>query len=150
MHLGKAWFPAQKTGCKCNVDREAFTRYDGVVKRSIFVLMGFVFLLGVFQFATFQTTQAGNAAYRMTLTIWAGGDEFPFLVELDERQFSKIENDPSGGIQSYLVQARRAYAEKVGYRKEIYGEENYKMVTIGRYTIIIRDISQDRIVFKKS
>jgi hypothetical protein len=115
------------------------------VKRAL--LLSFcIFLILSF----FPRIGAGSGAYRMTLTIWTGSDEFTYLTELSERDFSKIENDPSSAIQPHLVAARREYAEKMGYRKEIYGEENYKMVTIGRYTIVVRDISRDRIVFKKN
>lgn len=71
------------------------------------------------------------------------------MIDLDERAFKKIKNDPYTGIQPYLLEARKKCAEEAGYRKEIYGEENYKMVSIQSYSFVVRDITQGRVVFKK-
>ena len=107
-----------------------------------------VSILLVFEVAAFLW--AGPAQYRLNLTIQTDkDDEYILVMEIDERQYKSIENNPHEGIQPFLTQARKEYAEKIGYRKEIYGEENYKMVVISRYSIVIRDISQERIVFKK-
>lgn len=71
------------------------------------------------------------------------------LVELDDRQFNKLKSDPNNAIKEYLVDARRKYADEIGYRKEIYGEENYKMVVIVKYSFTVKDKSSGRILLKK-
>ena len=94
--------------------------------------------------------EAGVTTHRLSLTILTDkADEFVLLVDLDARAFSRLENDPTSAIQPYLLQARKEYAERIGYRREIYGEENYKMVTIRRYSFVVRDVSQDRVVLKR-
>lgn len=92
---------------------------------------------------------AGPPAYRLDLTIYASGEEFTLTVEIDDRQFSGLQSDPTTNIQPFLLQAKKEFAEKIGYRKEIYGEENFKMVHIGRYNFNVRSLSQGRIVLQK-
>jgi hypothetical protein len=93
---------------------------------------------------------AGITTHRLSLTILTDkDDEFVLLADLDSRAFSRIENDPTTGIQPFLLQARRDYAEKIGYRRDIYGEENYKMVVIRKYSFVVRDVSRDQVVLKR-
>lgn len=88
--------------------------------------------------------------YRLELTVTTDkDDEFVLMVEIDTRQLRKLENDSFTEIQPYLVQARRDYAHNIGYRKEIYGDENYKMVKIISYYYTVREISSGRVVLKK-
>lgn len=76
-------------------------------------------------------------------------EEYTFLVELDDRQLRDLRNDTNNKIKDYLLEARRKYADEIGYRKEIYGEENYKMVVISSYNFIVKDKSSGRILLKK-
>jgi len=76
-------------------------------------------------------------------------EEYIFLAELDDRQFRDLRNDTNNEIKDYLFEARRKYADEIGYRKEIYGEENYKMVVITSYKFIVKDKSCGRILLKK-
>jgi hypothetical protein len=88
--------------------------------------------------------------YLLELTIITDKqEEFVDIQELTERQMRAIKQDPNSGIKDYLLAARKKYADEIGYRKEIYGEENYKMVVITRYKFIVRDKSSGRILVKK-
>ena len=93
--------------------------------------------------------EADPLMYRLELTIYTDKDPYLLEVEIGPREFRAIESDPTNGIQPFVLQARHECAEKAGYRKEIYGEENYKMVAVRKYTFVIRDLSQGRVVLKK-
>lgn len=93
---------------------------------------------------------AWSKDYLLELTIVTDKqEEFVYLVEFDDRQLSKLKNDANNEIKPYLVEARRKYADDIGYRKEIYGEENYKMVNISKYSFIVKDKSSGRILLSK-
>jgi len=88
--------------------------------------------------------------YRLELTVITDrAEEYVLMVEIDQRAFKRLESDPTGELQSYLVLARREYAVQIGYRPEIYGPENYKMVTIRKSSFVVREISSGRVVLKK-
>ena len=88
--------------------------------------------------------------YLMELTIITDKqEEFVHIEELTERQVRDLRQDLRSSIKSYLVEARKKYADEIGYRHEIYGDENYKMVVIDSYKIIVKDKSTGRIVFRK-
>lgn len=87
--------------------------------------------------------------YRLSLTIYTDKEPYVLEVEIGPREYRAIESDPTNGIQPFVLQARHEAAERDGYRKEIYGEENYKMVAVRKYTFVIRDLSQGRVVLKK-
>jgi|GEM_PF-2260502 len=128
------------------VDISGERKYNSRVKRYPVIITLFAFFI-VF----LAMVSAKIIAYRMTLTVITDkAEEFILEAELDEREFSAIKNDPNQGIQTFLVQARKEYADKIGYRKEIYGEENYKMVVIRKYSFVIRTIGQDYIILKKN
>ncbi len=108
------------------------------------------FVLALAVAALFSSLWAGPMAYRLQLTILTDkGEEYVYFAEIDERQFTKIENAPSIEIRPFIDQARRECAEKIGYRKEIYGPDNYKMVQVIRSSLVIRELGSDRIVFKR-
>ncbi len=88
--------------------------------------------------------------YRLELTILTDKhEEFVFVAELDSREFRRLESNPTSEIQPWLVQARREYATKIGYRVEIYGTENYKMVVIVKSSFVVREVGTGRVVLKK-
>ncbi len=88
--------------------------------------------------------------YRLELTITTDRqEEYVLVVELDEREYKRLENNPSTEILTYLTMARREYAVKMGYRPEIYGPDNYKMVSIRKSSFVVREIDSGRIVFRK-
>ena len=96
------------------------------------------------------SASAWSKDYLLELTIVTDKqEEYVFLEELDERQFRDLRNDASNEIKDYLITARRKYADEIGYRKEIYGEENYKMVLVTSYSFIVKDKSSGRILLKK-
>lgn len=112
-------------------------------RSTLILLPVFLFVLGV--------SLRGFSSYRLNLSIITdNSEEFLFESNIDDRQFKKIENNCQGEILPFLIEARKEFANKSGYRKEIYGDENYKMVKIRRYSVVIREISTDRIVFKKT
>lgn len=96
------------------------------------------------------SASAWSKDYLLELTIITDKQEdFVYLAELDERQFRDLRNDSNNVIKDYLVEARRKYADEIGYRKEIYGDENYKMVVITSYKFLVKDKSSGRILLKK-
>jgi hypothetical protein len=96
------------------------------------------------------TLHARSKDYLMELTIITDKqEEFVYLAEIDDRQLRDLRNNTNFEIKPYLVEARRKCADEIGYRKEIYGEENYKMVVISRYKLIIRDKSSGRVLLSK-
>lgn len=99
---------------------------------------------------TLVAAQAWNRDYVLELTIYTDKeDRFDLYVDINDREYSNLRNDAQNEIKSYLVEARRQYAEEVGYRREIYGEENYKMVSVTRYSFLIKDKSSGRILLSK-
>ncbi len=110
----------------------------------------YLLLLPVLLFSAYLVAVAGSAAYRLELTMLTDrDDEFVFIVELDDRQFSRLKNNPSEEMQPFLVAAKREYAQKAGFRREMYGDENYKMVTIQRYSYVVKESFSGRVVLRK-
>lgn len=96
------------------------------------------------------SASARVVSYTLELRITTDrNEEYPFELGIDDREFRSISENVHSGIQPFLVQARKAIADRAGFRAEIYGPDNYKMVVIRSYTIIIRDLSQGRVVFSK-
>ncbi|MBF0543154.1 MAG: hypothetical protein HQM08_01910 [Candidatus Riflebacteria bacterium] len=109
----------------------------------------FAFLI-MLSFVLVTGLQAKLVSYRLSLTIFTDkSEEYLLSAGLDDRECRSITEDPSRGIQPFVEQAMREYAEKIGFRKEIYGDDNYKMVIVDHFSFVIRDISQDRVVFQK-
>lgn len=100
--------------------------------------------------ASLSTVYAWPKDYLMELTIVTDKqEEFVHVVELTERQVRDLRQDLRSSIKSYLVEARKKYADEIGYRHEIYGDENYKMVVINSYKVIVKDKSTGRIILTK-
>ncbi|KAF1082075.1 MAG: hypothetical protein GQF41_1715 [Candidatus Rifleibacterium amylolyticum] len=94
--------------------------------------------------------QAWNRDYVLELSIFTDrGDKFDIYVDLTERDFRNLRNDTNNEIQPYLIEARRQYAEDIGYKSVIYGEENYKMVAVKSYSFVIKDKSSGRVLLSK-
>ncbi|PKL45845.1 MAG: hypothetical protein CVV41_02240 [Candidatus Riflebacteria bacterium HGW-Riflebacteria-1] len=94
--------------------------------------------------------QAWNRDFVLELTIFTDKDDrFELYVDLTDREYRNLRNDSGNEIEKYLVDARRKYAEEIGYRRDIYGEENYKMVSIQRFTYVVKDKSSGRILLSK-
>lgn len=116
-----------------------------MMHRRSLALLSFFFLIAGAMLASGWAKE-----YRLELTVRTDrSDEYVLLVELDARQLKKFENDSYSEVQQYLVQARREYAHNIGYRTEIYGNDNYKMVKVITYSFVIREISSGRVVLKK-
>ncbi len=112
-------------------------------------LLILVFLLAICS-SFFSSVFAWSKDYILELTIVTDKqEEFVDVQELTERQMQAIKRDPTSGIKEYLLATRKKYADEIGYRKEIYGEENYKMVVITRYKFIVRDKSTGRVIVRK-
>ena len=120
---------------------------SGIVKRSIF---GLFLVLSALCDVYCLPLPAAQFSYNLELRIMTDkNEEFVYQCGLDDRSFRKISENVHEGIQPYLLEARKAMAERAGYRVEIYGAENYKMVLIQKYSLVIREIAQSRIVFEK-
>lgn len=103
-----------------------------------------VFILPVF------VSQAWNRQYVLELTIITDKqEEFDYMEEINDRQLRDLRFDSRSAITSYLLKARRLYADDIGYRREIYGDENYRMVVVARYRFLVRDKSSGRILLSK-
>jgi len=98
----------------------------------------------------FVAVQAWNSDYVLELSIFTDrGDKFDIYVDLAEREFRNLRNDTNNEIQPYLIEARRQYAEDIGYKSVIYGEENYKMIAVKRYSFVVKDKSSGRVLLSK-
>jgi hypothetical protein len=94
--------------------------------------------------------QAWSRDYLLELTIYTDKeDRFDLYVEITDRELRDLKQDSQNEIKPYLIEARRQYAEENGYRRDIYGEENYKMVSITRYSFVIKEKSSGRILLSK-
>jgi hypothetical protein len=108
------------------------------------------FILSVFLSLALSVAYAWPKDHLMELTIITDKqEEFVHIVELTERQVRDLRQDLRSAIKPYLVEARKKYADEIGYRHEIYGDENYKMVVIDSYKLIVKDKSSGRIVLRK-
>ena len=118
--------------------------------RNINFYKGSVLLALAVTLLALVTLQARNSDYVLELTIVTDRQEsFELYVELNDRELNKLRNNPSIEIKPYLVEARRKYADDIGYRREIYGEENYKMVVITSFSFVVKDKSSGRILLSK-
>ena len=96
------------------------------------------------------TVEARSKDFLLELTITTDKqEEFTQYIELDDKELRNLRNDPNNEIKEYLVDARRKYADEIGYRKEIYGAENYKMVVIASYRYIVKEKSSGRVLLSK-
>lgn len=101
-------------------------------------------------FAAVVSVQAWNRDFLLELTMITDKDEeIVHVVELTDREFRNLRNDTGREIQNYLTEARRAYADRIGYRREIYGDENFKMVVIASHKFVVKDKSSGRILLSR-
>lgn len=111
----------------------------------------FTLLLAVLAtFVAIVTASAWSKDFVLELTIWTDKDaEFVQYIELGDKEYRNLRNDPGNEIKPYLVEARKKYADEIGYRREIYGAENYKMVLIVRYSFVVKEKSSGRVLLSK-
>lgn len=94
--------------------------------------------------------QAWASDYVLELTIVTDKQqEYDLFIEMTDRQLRDLRQDSRNKIRPYLVEARKQYADEIGYRKEIYGEKNYQMVVIASYRYVVREKSSGRILLSK-
>ncbi|MBF0547743.1 MAG: hypothetical protein HQM08_25110 [Candidatus Riflebacteria bacterium] len=94
---------------------------------------------------------AGSFSHTVNVDIVTDREEsFSFSIDIERSDFRILESNPAVEFIKYLNEAKRAYADKIGYRKEIYGEENYKMVKVSKYTFSVVEITSGRVVLKKN
>lgn len=94
--------------------------------------------------------QAFSKDFVLELTIITDKqEEYVQIVELGDREFRNLRNDTNRVIQEYLLVTRKKYADESGYRREIYGDENFKMVVIKSFTFVVKDKSSGRILLRK-
>jgi len=109
-----------------------------------------IFILVVLAVLISFSADAWPKDYRMTLTVLTDkNDELVHIFMITEREMRKLKEDPRNAIKDYLIEVRKKYANDIGYRHEIYGDNNYKMVVIRKYSFEIRDKSSGRSVFRK-
>ena len=133
-------------GCKISfysVDSKRMLNHY-LYRRSVVVLA----ILAIFAFLV--AANAFSKDYVLELTIVTDRqEEFTQYIELNDREFRNLRNDPTGEIKSFLLEARKKYADEIGYRKEIYGAENYKMVVISSYSFVVKEKSSGRVLLSK-
>lgn len=101
-------------------------------------------------FSAVVSVQAWNRDFLLEITIITDKDEeIVHVAELTDREYRSLRNDSVREIQHYLTEARRAYADRIGYRREIYGDENYKMVVIAKFSFVVKDKSSGRILLSR-
>ena len=90
----------------------------------VFILVAPLLLIAMSRFSVLSFSKN----YRLELTkLTDKHEEYVFVTELDDREFKRLEENLTQEILVYKIQARRDFAMKIGYRKEIYGEENYNL-----------------------
>lgn len=101
-------------------------------------------------FAAVVSVQALSKDFVLELTIITDKEEeFVLILELNDREFRNLKNDPGYEIKPYLIEARKKYADEIGYRREIYGNENFKMVVISKFSFVVKDKSSGRILLQR-
>jgi hypothetical protein len=101
-------------------------------------------------FVALVAAQAWSRDFVLELTIMTDRqEEFAQYFDLNDREYRNLRNDPGNEIKAYLVEARKKYADEIGYRKEIYGSENYKMVVISSFRYIVKEKSSGRVLLSK-
>ena len=101
-------------------------------------------------FMALVSAQAWSRDFVLELTIMTDRhEEFVQYFDLTDREYRNLRNDSGNEIKAYLVEARKKYADEIGYRKEIYGSENYKMVVIDSFRYIVKEKSSDRVLLSK-
>ena len=114
------------------------------MRKTVYLLSAFLLLASLF------AASAKMVSYKLELRITTDRyEEYPFEIGIDDREYRRITENVHTGIQPFLLEARKAIADRAGYRVEIYGADNYKMVVVRSYVVIIRDLSQGRVVFSK-
>lgn len=109
----------------------------------------FVIILTLYLgFASTPPVFASETILELTITT-DKGDGYTYYAELSDREFRKLKNDLINEIKPHLIEARKECAREMGYREEIYGEENYKMVIIAKYSLAIRNRSNGRVLLSK-
>ncbi|MDD2623205.1 MAG: hypothetical protein BWY02_01233 [bacterium ADurb.Bin157] len=123
------------------------------MKRKLYLSIAALFFIAVL---VFFIPCSGGQAYAITgekvlelIITTDKGDGYTYYAELSDRDFRKLKNDLMNEIKPYLIDARKECAREMGYREEIYGEENYKMVIITKYSIVIRDQSNGRTILSR-
>ncbi|MDD3000476.1 MAG: hypothetical protein PHF29_01840 [Candidatus Riflebacteria bacterium] len=123
------------------------------MKRKIYIPIVILFVITV---SAFLMPYSGGQVYAINgekvlelIITTDKGDGYTYYAELSDRDFRKLKNDLINEIKPYLVEARKECAREMGYREEIYGEENYKMVIIAKYSIVIRDQSNGRTILSR-
>ena len=120
-----------------------------MLKSKYFLQLG-ILLTVVAILLAIVTVEARSKDFLLELTVTTDKqEEFTQYIELDDKEFRNLRNDPNNEIKEYLVEARRKYADEIGYRKEIYGAENYKMVVIASYRYIVKEKSSGRVLLSK-
>ncbi len=101
-------------------------------------------------FMALVSAQAWSRDFVLELTIMTDRhEEFVQYFDLTDREYRNLRNDSGNEIKAYLVEARKKYADEIGYRKEIYGSENYKMVVIDSFRYIVKEKSSGRVLLSK-
>jgi hypothetical protein len=93
--------------------------------------------------------------------IWANGttleliiltdksDSYTYYAELSDRELRNLQNNTVNEIQLYLIEARKECAREMGYPEEVYGKDNYKMVVVTKYSMVVRDRSNGRVILSR-
>jgi len=133
-------------GCKMAAFSVNFMRMfnHNLYRRSVVALA----ILAVF--ALLVTAHAWSKDYVLELTVVTDRqEEFVQYIELTDKEYRNLRNDPGSEIKPYLLAARKKYADEIGYRKEIYGAENYKMVVFSSYSFVVKEKSSGRVLLSK-
>ncbi len=91
-------------------------------------------------------------AYNTTLELIINtdkGDTYTYYTELSDRQLRNLQNNLMNEIRPFLIEAQKECAREMGYHEDIYGKDNYKMVIVTKYSIVIRDRSNGRVILSR-
>lgn len=76
-------------------------------------------------------------------------DTYTYYTELSDRELRNLQNNLVNEIQSFLIEARKECAREMGYSEEVYGKNNYKMVIVTKYSVVVRDRSNGRVILSR-
>lgn len=76
---------------------------------------------------------AGSSRYQLSVTLnTSDGRNYEYISHLSDADVRQLRNDPEEARDHYLMAAKKAMAEKLGYHESRYGADAYKMLSSPR------------------
>jgi hypothetical protein len=90
-----------------------------------------------------------SAAAKVKIRAWDERDrEYFYIFTLDRKEERRLDARFSEVLEAYRIKTRKEIAEERGYVEEVYGAENYNMISLSRLDYMFFDDRFNRILFK--